>query len=79
MPLALRLREGLDITRTLQPVAWLSCLWRYCVDLRAEHSILLVEHCVVETIQVIQAHTEVAVRPALLILDQQSHNSFVLK
>lgn len=70
LPLTLRLREGLNITSALQPVAWLSCLWCNCVDLRTKHSVLFVEHCVVETIQVIEPHTEVAVRAALLILNQ---------
>ena len=79
MPLALRLSEGLDITGALQPVAGLSRLWRYRVDLRAEHGVLFIEHCVVETIKVIQPHTEVAVWPALLIFDQQTYDSFVFK
>ena len=57
-----------DITGALKPVAWIACLRRDCVDLRAEHRILFVEHCVVETIQVIKPQTEVAVRPALLVL-----------
>ena len=77
--MALRLSEGLDITRALEPVAWFPRLWRYCVNLRAEVSTLLVEHCVVETIQVVEPHTEVAVLPALLILDQQTYDSFVFK
>lgn len=39
----------------------------------------LVEHGVVKAIQVVEPHVKVAVRPALLVLHQQTYDSLVFK